>query len=185
MTKILTNAEYKRLIDIAHNYELRAGGSASFESGMPISGYQFSLPSDLTGISGSTPGKVENCHAFKLDVGSGNLVDLNWTATIYNATTSTIQSGTYVTVSRDPLSGQFFVSGSGGGNAVVEGRLAGGLASFGTATLNVYTGTGGAWANSGSTVTVKDRAGWTGSTGSYCMAEYINGEWRPIVVDCN
>lgn len=67
---------------------------------------------------------------------------------------------------------------------LVEGTLAGALAANGTATLDVFAGLGAGWTDTGEDVTVTDRAGFTGSAGAYCLAAWMGGEFRPLVVAC-
>ena len=54
-----------------------------------------------------------------------------------------------------------------------------------TATMSIWTGEGADWADSGDNLTVTNRSDDTSaSSGVYISVYRINGEWRPIWVDC-
>lgn len=54
-----------------------------------------------------------------------------------------------------------------------------------TATLSVWTGEGDDWADSDDNVTVTNRSDDTSASSGVYLAVYrINGEWRPMWVDC-
>lgn len=74
----------------------------------------------------------------------------------------------------------------GARTVVWEGKLAGNLSVGGTATLDVYMGSGGSWADSGENITVTwpSGVGVAMSTGDYLRAYWINGEWRPATGTC-
>ena len=54
-----------------------------------------------------------------------------------------------------------------------------------TATLSIWTGEGADWADSGDNLTVTNRSDDTSAdSGVYLQVYRINGEWRPVWVDC-
>lgn len=54
-----------------------------------------------------------------------------------------------------------------------------------TATMSIWTGVGDDWADSDDNLTVTNRSDDTSaSSGVYISVYRINGEWRPIWVDC-
>lgn len=54
-----------------------------------------------------------------------------------------------------------------------------------TATLSVWTGVGADWADSTDNITVTNRSDDTSANSGVYLAVYrINGEWRPMWVDC-
>lgn len=182
--KILTDGEYKRLIAMLHQYEskesLARTSTSSFETGMPISQYLVKLKYDLAPmISGTTPVKTTGNYLYSYD--GSNVVDSGITADVYNFGSVPYSAGSLQWVNRDPISGGFFIIT---GQPLLEGKLTGPLTVGGTQTMKVYTGSGLDWSWNGETITVQDRAGWSGDVDLYVMAIFINGEWRPVVIGC-
>lgn len=83
--------------------------------------------------------------------------------------------------------------GSGGGSDIIEGFLTTDLAgSTGdgtnetTATMDVWSGDGAAWASTGSTETVTNRDdSLSGTSGAYIQARRAGTEWRPVWLSCS
>lgn len=85
------------------------------------------------------------------------------------------------------------VPSAGGGSDIIEGFLTSDLAgSTGdgtnetTATMDVWSGDGAAWASTGSTETVTNRDdSLSGTSGAYIQARRAGTEWRPVWLSCS
>ncbi len=144
---------------------------------------------------GTGPGSPEvgnaECEIYAVDNEESELVKVaDLDLVVYNIFEENIAADTFITVGRSK-SGRWLALG-GAGLTIKEGFLDDALGmSTGTgggeatANLSVYTGTGDDWEDSGETITVTNRSDdLTADAGTYVIAARINGEWRPIWVDC-
>ncbi len=101
---------------------------------------------------------------------------------IFNLSSDHIPTGTRLVALK--INGQWFTYYRAiPASDIVEGELTTTLSVGGTATLALWDADG---EETGVTVTVRDRAGWAGSIGMYCMAIRIDSDYsyRPIVLGC-
>lgn len=148
---------------------------------IPLPGVQFHF-GKLTGTLAS--GGSAAAEIWK--VSSGSPADSTYSVTAYDwllPPGGELPSGTPVLLLFHLQSKRFYVSASNAGMGMVIGKTAGAISKGASGTVNVYNGTAGSEASSGSAITAYNAFGDVGA-GKWVAAAQINGQWYLIAAEC-